>query len=85
MTHANEGLGTANGKRSRIDLRLVPKFEPTRGHRFRDIHWGRRRHCGGYKRGNTVAKIRAAKGGREEGQHCQAELLAKFLDSYQHA
>src|ERR1700730_17917748 len=85
MTHTDKRLSTAYRNRPRLDFRLIPQFEPTRGHRFRDIHRGRRRHCGGYKRGNTVAKIRAAKGGREEGQHCQAELLAKFLDSHQHA
>src|ERR1700730_5649735 len=85
MTHADKRLSAAYGNRTRLDFRLIPQFEPTRGHRFRDIHRGRRWHFGGYKRANTVAKIRAAKGGRQEGQHCQAELLAKFLDSRQHA
>src|ERR1700737_1266001 len=64
MTHANERLSTGNGKRARIDLRLVPKFEPPSGDRFPDIYRGQRRGFDRQQRGDTVAQIRVAKGSR---------------------
>jgi len=58
MTHPDQRLGAAYRQGARIDLRLVPEFQPVIAERLDNIDWQGRRRSGGEQIGDPLARLR---------------------------